>query len=1311
MGGKVDGRESGSTDSAVRVGLSVHSGHVPAGPMRSVSDTAIHTTSTTTSTTTPHSRFIIVVTEPVCTLQACSHCCVCHLLHNRNGFGRCMKTAKTPWPDCRCAGKCPAGRCGQSECTSNHVVVDLTSSEFVSDSQSTTALPATRSQRQQSDDNHHPTGLSVVSHSSTPSSPLSGVRREAGGVHDGEEVCAGPQADTHASSSAAYRQPSATVLDSRSAASKAVRGVDGRDMTTHTAGNGGSTVTRSSPSTEYVPVERQLPSAVLGQLPSLSSEPRRLPVIGDGRCSVASVLLARGVIPDFHNTAEGRLAIDTERQRLGRSLSDKWTEAEWIRRVPFHLRRDRQECGPVGGKQVRRSYSVYAQHLSHGKPTEWLDHAVLYLASAEYDVGVFVIYDAGYTPTTWYCERIGADKARHIVLFHQRGHYECVEYDGQRTFPSEHELVARLARFADAHPEQAPEDDVELQALEAREAVDCALSEVLSTPARPSPVRSAPGKKSTPRGGNRASPTKRALNLVDLTCEASTQMQSSTPNTPATGVRPLPTLLAQVAQHGPLYDRVSFHNQQQWRAANDTLWNAYRLASMTGQRSQLTPILLDILLLPQRVLTRLRRSGKTARHRAAAATARRFRNEGERLRKRYNCPDPDRADEQQMQMSTDTMANTATQPGYSRPSHTESAAARRMSEQQAADTTDAGSDSGSDVEAGETVRATAGSDDEDSDHPYPSLRRQQQHHSADLDHKAAQRAAYLVQCGLTRKAAQVLHSSTQMADLRTADVQQSMLRLHPLLPAESVLPTLPHSTPLSVLEDDAGLRKLLTESDNGASAGPSGWGGNMLAVLARSDICRLGVMALLRDIVNGALPDEARQLLLASRLVALTKPSGDGYRPIAVGELFYRLAAIVAVRRVSSEAARLLSPHQFGIGVPAGGEKIVHSLQHELTDTSKRLAMLQVDIANAFNSCDRARLLCELYALPGLQSVYRIADFAYTQPSALVLSGCDGLMIQSAQGVRQGDPLSALLFCVYMRSVLQSVSDATGVKVYGFFDDISVRGTPEQVMAALSHLQHSLPTASLQLNTAKSHFTYFHDNLTPLTADTLRTLSASNIQLHHEWVGAVGAVVGRDDAAIRVGMRNVLAAAGNYDSFLRRVQLDDMPMHTALSLLRVCLVPAMNYYLRCIAPVCIEDEAQSFDRRVAEAAIDKLGVEGETAGDGQSDGVTVLLQRKLRDGGMALVPAARTSPAAFLGSLATCHTETAFALYCDEAAPVPASSILHGWIDDSMQRVRRAAEGVEYQLDIAADVRHRCCLLQLPLRQRLICHRQTPTIA
>ena len=79
---------------------------------------------------------------------------------------------------------------------------------------------------------------------------------------------------------------------------------------------------------------------------------------------------------------------------------------------------------------------------------------------------------------------------------------------------------------------------------------------------------------------------------------------------------------------------------------------------MTGQRSQLTPILLDILQLPQRVVPKLGRSGKAARRRATAATGHRLRPEAERLRARYNCPNPDPSSEQHIQVSVDTMANT-----------------------------------------------------------------------------------------------------------------------------------------------------------------------------------------------------------------------------------------------------------------------------------------------------------------------------------------------------------------------------------------------------------------------------------------------------------------------------------------------------------------------------------------------------------------------------------------------------------------------------------------------------------------------------
>ena len=83
----------------------------------------------------------------------------------------------------------------------------------------------------------------------------------------------------------------------------------------------------------------------------------------------------------------------------------------------------------------------------------------------------------------------------------------------------------------------------------------------------------------------------------------------------------------------------------------------------------------------------------------------------------------------------------------------------------------------------------------------------------------------------------------------------------------------------------------------------------------------------------------------------------------------------------------------------------------------------------------------------------------------------------------------------------------------------------------------------------------------------------------------------------------------------------------------------------------------------------------------QNDRMATLLQRKLRDGGWGLTPAPRTSPAAFLSSLTACHAEPSFAEYCGDA-PLPCSSLLCGWIEDSLQRVRRAEPSDEYQADI-----------------------------
>ena len=440
----------------------------------------------------------------------------------------------------------------------------------------------------------------------------------------------------------------------------------------------------------------------------------------------------------------------------------------------------------------------------------------------------------------------------------------------------------------------------------------------------------------------------------------------------------------------------------------------------------------------------------------------------------------------------------------------------------------------------------------------------------------------------------------------------------------------------------------------------------MLSSLSESAICRGGIIALLKDIINGNLPEPARQYLLASRLVGLNKPDG-GVRPIAIGELFYRLAGIIAVRKVTAAAAALLRPHQYGVGVSCGAERILHSLQHSLSDGKAKLALLKVDISNAFNSCDRARMLQQLYATPQLQALYRIADFGYSTPSQLLLQRCEGQSILSSNGVRQGDPLSAVLVCPYMTEVYEQVAQQADVTLYGYFDDLNVAGAPAEVMKAFAALQKLLPSVSLQCNTNKSQFGYFHSDTAPLHRSVLETLAQHDISLHEQWMEVMGAVVGRDETAIRAGVAATFGDDSNSAAFFRRLLLEGVSLRCAMLLLRQCAVPQYNYLLRCVPPTCIAEQADLFDAQVLHAAMSKLGADPEQGGEPVG-----ILQGRLRHGGWGLTSARATSPAAYLGSLAAVHSAPVFAAYCDADTPLPRDSLLHGWIDSSMQQLMAA---------------------------------------
>ena len=111
------------------------------------------------------------------------------------------------------------------------------------------------------------------------------------------------------------------------------------------------------------------------------------------------------------------------------------------------------------------------------------------------------------------------------------------------------------------------------------------------------------------------------------------------------------------------------------------------------------------------------------------------------------------------------------------------------------------------------------------------------------------------------------------------------------------------------------------------------------------------IVKFVNTLVSGNVSSIVVPYLCGASLTALKKKSGS-LRPIAVGKVFQRLTSKCISLSVSSEAVRVLSPLQVGVGIPVGCEAIVHSVNSILGDTSIQSeckGTLQIDFSNAFN--------------------------------------------------------------------------------------------------------------------------------------------------------------------------------------------------------------------------------------------------------------------------------------------------------------------------------------------------------------------------
>ena len=307
-------------------------------------------------------------------------------------------------------------------------------------------------------------------------------------------------------------------------------------------------------------------------------------------------------------------------------------------------------------------------------------------------------------------------------------------------------------------------------------------------------------------------------------------------------------------------------------------------------------------------------------------------------------------------------------------------------------------------------------------------------------------------------AANLVRGDAKVLDMDNA-LLASLKAKHPPGVAKPFGPTAGPIPGLSHSEDD--ILTAIHSFKPYTAHGFSGWTVPLLKIAIKGPKVVAMLTCLTGMIGQGTAP--GRSMLAASRLTLLEKKDG-GHRPIDVGDLIYRLCTKVLLRHHFK--ADCLLPTQFGVGSKGGVEPGVRTVQRALDDSLGRSfsTLTMLDFTNAFNTADRIDIAASLREF--CPSLYRTAKWAYNAASDLVLGQH---ILQSATGVRQGDPLGPLLLSLAIRPLLDRLSTFLGTDhlVLAYLDDVYVL-SPTQDLASASEFASTLEKIYFRTSTPYS---------------------------------------------------------------------------------------------------------------------------------------------------------------------------------------------------------------------------------------------------
>jgi len=461
-------------------------------------------------------------------------------------------------------------------------------------------------------------------------------------------------------------------------------------------------------------------------------------------------------------------------------------------------------------------------------------------------------------------------------------------------------------------------------------------------------------------------------------------------------------------------------------------------------------------------------------------------------------------------------------------------------------------------------------------------------------------------------------TSTGVADKNDDLAFQELLQRHPVSdpPACSV----PKSASLVV--DECAVLMCLKGFPRGTSPGGSGLRAQHLldAVIGHTtpsaDDCLHNLTRLMNFLLAGKASPLLAPWLCGAPLTALLKKNG-GVRPIAVGEILRRLASRLCCQFARPFLPDYFLPHgQVGVGIPGGLEAAIHAVRHSLSvlGNDNSLALLKIDMKNAFNECNRTSFLDRVSE--DFPEIAPWVHWCYSQPAELRFGN---RRILASTGVQQGDPLGPLLFSLVLVQFLNSnpLDEACLLSLW-YLDDGTFIGSRSSLQALLSCFAKFGPHFGLHINPSKCELYWpCGDSSYPGFPPAIKRINSKNSGLE-----LLGSPVWGPPQFYDSFFSSQMDKIFNIQDKLALLEDPQVELHLLRSCLSVCKV---THILRCVPASSLGSFPSRFDFRLRECLSRILCCS-------VCDGAWWQATLPFRLGGLGLRDSERSANPAFLGS-------------------------------------------------------------------------------